>query len=82
MLWDKTQWDLNESNDYFEPRGNIIGEEKFIRPIWTSTRVWFSSNYQKRVAADLGIDIFLWKEIIGGNGTMILKQGLTTNQYF
>ena len=46
---------LNESNDYFEPRGNIIGEEKFIRPIWTSTRAWFSSNYQKRIAADLGI---------------------------
>lgn len=46
---------INESNDYFEPRGNIIGEEKFIRPVWTSTRAWFSSNYQKRVAADIGI---------------------------
>ena len=46
---------LNESNDYFEPRGDIIGEEKFIRPIWTNTRVWFSSNYQKRIALDLGI---------------------------
>jgi len=46
---------LNESNDYFEPRGDIIGEEKFIRPVWTSTRAWFSSNYQKRIALDLGI---------------------------
>jgi len=46
---------LNESNDYFEPRGDVIGEEKFIRPVWTSTRAWFSSNYQKRIAADIGI---------------------------
>jgi hypothetical protein len=46
---------LNESNDYFEPRGNIIGDKKFIRPIWTSTRAWFSSNYQKRFAADIGL---------------------------
>ena len=46
---------LNESNDYFEPRGNVIGDEKFIRPIWTSTRAWFSSNYQKRFAADIGL---------------------------
>ena len=46
---------LNESNDYFEPRGDVIGEEKFIRPVWTSTRAWFSSNYQKRIAADLGV---------------------------
>ena len=46
---------LNESNDYFEPRGDIIGDEKFIRPVWTSTRAWFSSNYQKRIAADFGI---------------------------
>ena len=46
---------LNESNDYFEPRGDIIGEEKFIRPIWTTTRAWFSSNYQKRIALDLGL---------------------------
>lgn len=46
---------LNESNDYFEPRGNIIGEEKFIRPVWTSTRAWFSSNYQKKFATDVGL---------------------------
>ena len=46
---------LTESNDYFEPRGNKIGDEKFIRPIWTSGRVWFSSNYQKRVAVDAGL---------------------------
>lgn len=43
---------LTESNDYFEPR---VWGEKFIRPIWTSTRAWFSSNYQKRVAVDAGI---------------------------
>ena len=46
---------LNESNDYFEPRGDIIGEEKFIRPVWTSTRAWFSSNYQKKFAIDFGL---------------------------
>ena len=46
---------LNESNDYFEPRGDIIGEEKFIRPVWTSTRAWFSSNYQKKFAIDVGL---------------------------
>ena len=46
---------INESNDYFEPRENVIGEKYFIRPVWTSTRVWFSSNYQKRFAQDLGI---------------------------
>jgi hypothetical protein len=46
---------LNESNDYFEPRGDIIGEEKFIRPVWTSTRAWFSSNYQKKFATDVGL---------------------------
>ena len=46
---------LNESNDYFEPRGDIIGEEKFIRPVWTSIRAWFSSNYQKKFATDVGL---------------------------
>ena len=43
---------LTESNDYFEPR---VWGEKFIRPIWTSTRAWFSSNYQKKVALDAGV---------------------------
>ena len=46
---------LNESNDYFEPRVENIGEEKFIRPVWTSLRAWFSSNYQKRFALDVGL---------------------------
>ena len=46
---------LNESNDYFEPRVENIGEEKFIRPVWTSLRAWFSSNYQKRFALDFGL---------------------------
>jgi len=43
---------LTESNDYFEPR---VWGEKFIRPIWTYNRAWFSSNYQKRVALDAGL---------------------------
>ena len=43
---------LTESNDYFEPR---VWGEKFIRPIWTYNRAWFSSNYQKRVAVDAGL---------------------------
>ena len=46
---------LNESKDYFEPRGDIIGEDKFIRPVWTSTRAWFSSNYQKKFATDISL---------------------------
>ena len=46
---------LNESNDYFEPRVENIGEVKFIRPVWTSLRAWFSSNYQKRFALDVGL---------------------------
>ena len=43
---------MTESNDYFEPR---VWGEKFIRPIWTYNRAWFSSNYQKRVAVDAGV---------------------------
>ena len=58
---------LNESNDYFEPRGDIIGREKFIRPVWTSTRAWFSSNYQKRIALDLGIGYDFGKTRIEGS---------------
>ena len=46
---------IGESNDYFEPRGDIIGEDKFIRPVWTNFRGWFSSNYQKRIAVDAGL---------------------------
>jgi hypothetical protein len=46
---------IGESNDYFEPRGEIIGEEKFIRPVWTNFRGWYSSNYQKRIAVDAGL---------------------------
>ena len=47
---------IGESNDYFEPRGDIIGENKFIRPVWTNSRAWFSSNYQKRIAIDVGFN--------------------------
>ncbi len=47
---------IGESYDYFEPRGDIIGEDKFIRPIWTNSRAWFSSNYQKRIAIDIGFN--------------------------
>ena len=47
---------IGESNDYFEPRGNSIGEDKFIRPVWTNSRAWFSSNYQKRIAVDVGFN--------------------------
>ncbi len=47
---------IGESNDYFEPRGNSIGENKFIRPVWTNSRAWFSSNYQKRIAIDIGMN--------------------------
>jgi len=43
---------INESNDYFEPRE---WGESFIRPVWTTMRTWFSSNYQKRIAVDAGI---------------------------
>ena len=43
---------MTESNDYFEPR---VWGEKFIRPIWTYNRAWFSSNYQKRLAVDAGV---------------------------
>ena len=42
---------MTESNDYF---GQESGR-KFIRPIWTNCRTWFSSNYQKRIAVDAGI---------------------------
>ncbi|MBL6659983.1 MAG: carbohydrate binding family 9 domain-containing protein [Crocinitomicaceae bacterium] len=43
---------LMENNDFFEPRGQNIGEYKYIRPIWTNMGAWFSSNYQKRIAVD------------------------------
>ena len=43
---------INESNDYFEPR---VWGEKFIRPVWTDMRAWFSSNYQKRIAVDAAL---------------------------
>jgi hypothetical protein len=46
---------LMENNDYFEPRGENIGEYKFVRPIWTNIGAWFSSNYQKRIALDARI---------------------------
>ena len=40
---------LNESNDYFEPRGDVIGEEKFIRPVWTSTELGFLQIIKKEL---------------------------------
>lgn len=43
---------IDESNDYFEPR---VWGEKFVRPVWTSMKAWFSSNYQKRIALDAGL---------------------------
>ena len=43
---------INEVNDYFEPR---VWGEKFIRPVWTSSSAWISTNYQKPVAVDLGL---------------------------
>ena len=43
---------INEVNDYFEPR---VWGENFIRPVWTSSRVWVSTNYQKPFAMDLGL---------------------------
>jgi hypothetical protein len=43
---------LTEGNDYFEPR---VWGRKFISPMWTFSRLWFSSNYQKRIAADISI---------------------------
>ena len=46
---------LGETNDYFEPRGSIIGEDKFIRPVWSNYRAWFSTNYQKPIAIDAGV---------------------------
>ena len=46
---------LLENNDFFEPRGQNIGEYKYIRPIWTNMGAWFSSNYQKRIAVDARI---------------------------
>ena len=41
---------INEVNDYFEPR---VWGENFIRPVWTSSRAWVSTNYQKPFAMDL-----------------------------
>lgn len=47
---------LTESFDYFEPRkwGSY-----FVRPTWTNAGVWISSNYQKRLAVDAGIN-YIW----------------------
>ena len=43
---------IGEVNDYFEPR---VWGENFIRPVWTSSRAWISTNYQKPFAIDLGL---------------------------
>lgn len=44
---------LTESYDYFEARnpGSF-----FIRPTWFNSGVWISTNYQKRLAVDAGIN--------------------------
>ena len=46
---------LTESFDYFEPRQ---WGAYFIRPTWTNAGVWISTNYQKRLAVDAGINYF------------------------
>ena len=43
---------INEVNDYFEPR---VWGENFIRPVWTNSRAWVSTNYQKPFAMDFGL---------------------------
>ena len=43
---------IGEVNDYFEPR---VWGENFIRPVWTSSRAWISTNYQKPFAIDIGL---------------------------
>ncbi len=43
---------IGEVNDYFEPR---VWGENFIRPVWTSSRAWVSTNYQKPFAMDFGL---------------------------
>lgn len=53
-----------ESYDYFEPRA---ANRFFIRPRWLDLNLWFSSNYQKRLAIDASISyIFIdrdrWEE--------------------
>lgn len=43
---------VTESYDFFEPRN---WGSYFIRPIWNWGSVWVSSNYQKKVAFDMGV---------------------------
>jgi len=55
---------FTEFNDYFESRQN---GKVFIAPRWTMIGGWISSNYQKRVAIDGGINYAFvesdnWKE--------------------
>ncbi len=44
---------LTESYDYFEPRSN---GRYFVRPVWITSGVWISTNYQKRLAVDANIN--------------------------
>jgi hypothetical protein len=44
---------ITESYDYFEPRKE---GSYFIRPIWMNIGGWISTNYQKRLAVDAGIE--------------------------
>ena len=44
---------ITESYDYFEPR---VEGSYFIRPTWMNMGGWVSTNYQKRLAVDAGIE--------------------------
>lgn len=44
---------LTESYDYFEPRKQGAF---YIRPTWFNSGVWISTNYQKRLVIDAGIN--------------------------
>lgn len=55
---------VTENYDYFEPRTEGM---YFIRPKWLDIGAWFSSNYQKKFALDLGFSYSLvardnWKD--------------------
>jgi len=55
---------ITDSYDYFEPRNE---GSYFKRPKWADIGAWFSSNYQKKFALDLGLSYTLidranWQE--------------------
>jgi hypothetical protein len=51
---------VTESFDYFEARNE---GSYFIRPIWTTFGGWISTNYQKRLAVDAGINYTYVEEL-------------------